>query len=68
MLVGYARVSMQEPTLKLQLGALRATGFERLFTDTLSGAKQKRKGPVEVLEFMRKSDHYLIYVYANLSH
>lgn len=39
MLVGYARVSTQEQTLALQQDALEKVGCERIFTDTVSGAR-----------------------------
>jgi DNA invertase Pin-like site-specific DNA recombinase len=61
MLIGYARVSTQEQTLNLQLDALRASGCERVFTDTISGAKQERKGLAEALEFMRQDDTLVVW-------
>ena len=59
MLVGYARVSTQEQTLALQKDALKKAGCERIFTDTVSGAKwatQERVGLTEALEFIRPAD------------
>lgn len=61
MLVGYARVSTQEQTLDLQLDALRKAGCDRIFTDTISGAKQERKGLNEALEFMRAGDTIVVW-------
>jgi DNA invertase Pin-like site-specific DNA recombinase len=49
--VGHARVSTQD--------ALKKAGCERIFTDTVSGAKwtaQERVGLSETLEFMRPGD------------
>lgn len=51
MLVGYARVSTLDQTLALQQDALQAAGCERLFTDTISGAKDARPGLDEALSF-----------------
>ncbi|MBF6611888.1 MAG: recombinase family protein [Chloroflexi bacterium] len=61
MLVGYARVSTQEQTLDLQLDALNKAGCGRIFTDTISGAKQERKGLSEALEFMREGDTIVVW-------
>ena len=56
MLVGYARVSTAEQTLALQEDALRAAGCERIFTDTMSGAKAERPGLGEALAYLRPGD------------
>jgi DNA invertase Pin-like site-specific DNA recombinase len=63
MLVGYARVSAQEQTLTLQQDALKRARCERLFTDTVSGAKwgaYERTGLTEALEFMRTGDTFIV--------
>jgi DNA invertase Pin-like site-specific DNA recombinase len=56
MLVGYARVSTDDQTLALQLDALQAASCEKVFTDTISGAKAERPGLSEALEFCRPGD------------
>jgi DNA invertase Pin-like site-specific DNA recombinase len=56
MLVGYARVSTDDQTLALQLDALKAASCEKIFTDTMSGAKAERPGLSEALEFCRPGD------------
>ncbi len=61
MLVGYARVSTVEQTLALQEDALRAAGCERLFTDTLSGAKAERPGLAQALAFLRPGDVLVVW-------
>src|SRR5437588_9455226 len=64
MLVGYARVSTEEQTLALQQDALKKVGCERIFTDTVSGAKwtmQERVGLSEALEFMRAGDTLVVW-------
>lgn len=62
MLIGYARVSTQEQTLTLQQDALKKAGCEKIFTDTVSGAKwgaHKRTGLTEALKFMRTGDTFI---------
>jgi DNA invertase Pin-like site-specific DNA recombinase len=64
MLVGYARVSTHEQTLALQQDALKQAGWERVFTDTISGAKwtaQERIGLTEALTFMRPGDTLVVW-------
>src|SRR4051794_7320939 len=61
MLIGYARVSTTDQTLDLQLDALKQAGCERLFTDTISGAKADRPGLAEALAFARKGDTLVVW-------
>jgi DNA invertase Pin-like site-specific DNA recombinase len=61
MLVGYARVSTDDQDLSLQRDALMAVGCERLFTDTMSGAKAERPGLAEVLDFCRPGDTLVVW-------
>src|SRR6476661_897988 len=64
MLVGYARVSTHEQTLALQQDALKRAGCERVFTDTVSGAKwtaQERAGLTNALAFMRPGDTLVVW-------
>lgn len=61
MLVGYARVSTLEQTLDLQQDALTKAGCAKIYTDTISGAKQERVGLSEALEFMRASDTLVVW-------
>ena len=58
MKVGYARVSTrnQGESLETQETALRAEGCERVFSDTISGAKASRPGLEAALDFMRDDD------------
>lgn len=55
MLIGYARVSKDEQNLDLQLDALKAAGVERIFTDKISGVKE-RKGLNDALSHLREGD------------
>jgi DNA invertase Pin-like site-specific DNA recombinase len=61
MLIGYARVSIQEQTLNLQRDALEKAGCNKLFTDTASGAKTERIGLEEALNYVRKGDTLVVW-------
>ncbi len=55
-LIGYARVSTAEQGTALQTDALRKAGCERIFEDTISGAKADRPGLAAVLSYLRDGD------------
>ena len=57
-MIGYARVSTTDQTLDLQLDALQQTGCEKVFTDTISGAKAERPGLGEALEYVRPGEQH----------
>jgi len=59
--VGYARVSTFEQNLDLQKDALTHAGCEKIFTDTMSGAKAERPGLGQALTFMRKGDVLVVW-------
>lgn len=61
MKIGYARVSTDDQNLDLQRDALDGAGCERLFTDTISGAKADRPGLTAALEFARPGDVLIVW-------
>lgn len=61
MLVGYARVSTGEQNLDLQVDALEKNGCEKIFTDSVSGAKWDRPGLDEAMEYMRNGDTLVVW-------
>jgi len=61
MLVGYARISTDDQDLALQRDALHAAGCERLFEDTMSGAKAERPGLTDGLDFCRAGDTLVVW-------
>lgn len=61
MLIGYARVSTAEQNLDLQQDALKKAGCEKIFTDTISGAKSARPGLDECLGFVRAGDTLVVW-------
>jgi len=56
MYIGYARVSTPDQSLDLQTDALQQAGCERLFTDTVSGARVDRPGLDAALNACRPGD------------
>lgn len=61
MLVGYARVSTQDQTLRLQTDALRQAGCEKVFTDTMSGVKAERPGLQKAINYIRAGDTLVVW-------
>jgi DNA invertase Pin-like site-specific DNA recombinase len=61
MLIGYARVSTDDQNLDLQRDALKAVGCERIFEDTLSGAKADRTGLAALMNVLRAGDTVVIW-------
>jgi DNA invertase Pin-like site-specific DNA recombinase len=61
MLIGYGRVSTQDQHLDLQLDALDKAGCEKVFTDTVSGAKAARPGLDEALSHLRSGDTLIVW-------
>ena len=61
MLIGYARVSTQDQTLDLQTDALTQAGCEKLFTDTMSGAKAERPGLQDAMHHLRAGDTLVVW-------
>ena len=54
MLIGYARVSTQDQTLRLQHDALTDGGCEKLFREKLSGTSTTLPAREKLLAFARK--------------
>lgn len=61
MLLGYARVPLEKQNLNLQLDALHEHGCEKIFTDTVSGAKAIRPGLDEMLKEAKSKDIIVIW-------
>jgi DNA invertase Pin-like site-specific DNA recombinase len=61
MLIGYARVSTDDQHLDLQRDALAKAGCERVFEDTISGAKAARPGLTALLTHLRAGDTVVIW-------
>ena len=61
MLIGYARVSTTDQNLDLQCDALTSAGCQKIFTDTISGAKASRPGLDQALEHLRDGDTLVVW-------
>ena len=61
MLIGYARVSTTDQKADLQRDALTAAGCERIYVDTISGAKTERPEMDRMLEALRDGDTVVVW-------
>src|SRR5262249_8121639 len=61
MKIGYARVSTPEPSLALQLNALRKAGCRKVYEEVISGARVERPVLQDLLAHLREGDVLLIW-------
>lgn len=61
MKIGYARVSTGLQNLDLQEDSLEKFGYEKVFTDHMSGAKSNRPGLETAIEFVRSGDTLVVW-------
>jgi DNA invertase Pin-like site-specific DNA recombinase len=59
--VGYTRVSTVAQTLDQQNAALEATGVTKMFSDTMSGARDDRPGLAALLDYVRPGDTVVVW-------
>jgi DNA invertase Pin-like site-specific DNA recombinase len=67
MLIGYARVSMQDPNPTLQLDALKAAGCEKVFIEKASGAQRDRPELLAALDSLRAGDSLVVWKFDRLA-
>jgi DNA invertase Pin-like site-specific DNA recombinase len=61
MKIGYARVSMLDQNLDLQLDALRHSGCEEIFEEKISGAAKERPQLSRLFSKVRKGDSVVVW-------
>ena len=59
--IGYARATAGDPSLNVQLGALRRAGCELVFTDTVSAGNQQRPSLRKARSFLRRGDVLVVW-------
>lgn len=59
--IGYARVSTRNQKLDSQIDSLEQYGCERIFSEKVSGRKQKRSELEKCLDYLRSGDTLVIY-------
>ena len=59
--IGYARISTEDQKLDLQHDALRATGCEKIFDETASGASTRLPVREELLDYARRGDTVVVW-------
>jgi DNA invertase Pin-like site-specific DNA recombinase len=61
MITGYVIVSTVDQSLDLQLDALNEFGFEEIFKEKVSGAKDDREELIQALRMLRAGDKFVVY-------
>jgi DNA invertase Pin-like site-specific DNA recombinase len=59
--IGYARVSSRDQNLDLQRDALTAAACDRIYEDTISGARKDRPGLAQALDVLREGDTLVVW-------
>lgn len=59
--MGYTRVSTVAQTLDQQNDALQTAGVSKVFSDTMSGARDDRPGLAALMEFVRDGDTVVVW-------
>ena len=59
--IGYMRVSTVTQTLEQQQEALEAAGVSKMFSDTMSGARDDRPGLAELMAYVREGDTVVVW-------
>lgn len=59
--IGYTRVSSAAQTLDQQRAALEAAGVTKVFSDTMSGARDDRPGLAELMAYVREGDAVVVW-------
>src|SRR5262245_27374806 len=67
MIIGYARVSEEDQTVKAQVEALRAAHCEKVVEETASGGRWDRPKLQELLKYLRKGDILVVWKLDRLS-
>ena len=67
MIIGYARVSTDYQNLDAQTDALIEAGAERIFSETVSGAKAKRPELERMIDQLRNGDVVIVTKYDRLA-
>jgi len=67
MLIGYARVSTLDQNPELQIDALNEFGCEKIFSEKISGANEKRHQLQLALDYMREGDTLVIWKLSRLA-
>lgn len=67
MIFGYARISTSDQSLDGQTDALTVAGAERIFADTISGAKRERAELEQLLDQLRDGDVVTVTKYDRLA-
>jgi DNA invertase Pin-like site-specific DNA recombinase len=58
---GYTRVSTVAQTLHQQHDALKAAGASKIYSDTMSGARDDRPGLAELMAYVREGDTVVVW-------
>lgn len=59
--IGYTRVSTVAQTLDQQQAALEAAGVSKMFSDTMSGARDDRPGLAALMDYVRDGDTVVVW-------